>query len=54
MILGATSLLHDLQHPTDDQIVAGMEGHICRCGAYPRIVEAVKRASLLLAQGASQ
>ena len=54
MILGATSLLHDQHNPTDEQIVAGMEGHICRCGVYPRIVEAVKQASLLLAQGASR
>jgi aerobic-type carbon monoxide dehydrogenase small subunit (CoxS/CutS family) len=54
MILGATSLLHDQHNPTEEQIVASMEGHICRCGTYPRIVEAVKRASLMLAQGASR
>ena len=54
MIMGATSLLHYQRNPTEDQIVAGMEGHICRCGTYPRIVEAVKRASRLLAQGASR
>lgn len=54
MILGATSLLHDRHSPTEEQIVEAMEGHICRCGTYPRIVEAVKRASRLLAQGASR
>jgi len=54
MILGATSLLNDRHNPTEAQIVQAMEGHICRCGTYPRIVEAVKRASRLLAQGASR
>jgi aerobic-type carbon monoxide dehydrogenase small subunit (CoxS/CutS family) len=54
MILGATSLLHDQHHPTEEQIVEAMEGHICRCGTYPRIVEAVKRASRSLAEGASR
>jgi len=51
MILGATSLLHEQHHPTEEQILEAMEGHICRCGTYPRIVDAVKRASRLLAQG---
>ena len=54
MILGATSLLHERHNPTEEQIVEAMEGHICRCGTYPRIVEAVKRASRLLSQGASR
>jgi aerobic-type carbon monoxide dehydrogenase small subunit (CoxS/CutS family) len=54
MILGATSLLQEQHNPTEAQIVAAMEGHICRCGTYPRIVEAVKRASRLPAQGASR
>jgi aerobic-type carbon monoxide dehydrogenase small subunit (CoxS/CutS family) len=54
MILGATSLLHERHSPTEEQIVAAMKGHICRCGAYPRIVDAIKRASRLSAQGASR
>jgi aerobic-type carbon monoxide dehydrogenase small subunit (CoxS/CutS family) len=54
MILGATSLLHEQHNPTEEQIVEGMERHICRCGTYPRIVDAVKRASRLLAEGASR
>jgi aerobic-type carbon monoxide dehydrogenase small subunit (CoxS/CutS family) len=54
MILGATSLLHEQHNPTEVQIVEAMEGHICRCGTYPRIVEAVKRASRILTQGASR
>ena len=54
MILGATSLLREQHHPTEEQIVAAMEGHVCRCGTYPRIVAAVKRASRSLAHGVSR
>jgi len=54
MILRATSLLHERHNPTEEQIAEAMEGHICRCGTYPRIVEAAKRASRLLAEGANR
>jgi len=54
MILGATSLLAERHDPTEGQIVEAMERHICRCGTYPRIVGAIKRASRLQAQGASR
>ena len=47
MILSATSLLHEHPHPTDPQIVDAMDGNICRCGTYPRIVAAIKRAAQL-------
>lgn len=45
MILNATSLLRQTPHPTDDQIVASMNGNICRCGTYPRILAAIRRAA---------
>ena len=45
MIMSAVSLLHDRQNPTDDEILQFMQGNICRCGTYPRIVAAVHRAS---------
>ncbi len=51
MIVRATALLHDLPNPTDTQIVEHINGNICRCGAYPRIVDAVQRASHLMAKG---
>lgn len=47
MILSATSLLREHPHPTDQQIVEAMDGNICRCGTYPRIVTAIKRAAQL-------
>lgn len=45
MIMRATGLLHDVPAPTEAQIARGMNGNICRCGTYPRIVAAVQRAS---------
>jgi nicotinate dehydrogenase subunit A len=45
MILGAVSLLKKNPHPNEAEIVAGMNGHICRCGTYPRIVEAIQSAA---------
>jgi aerobic-type carbon monoxide dehydrogenase small subunit (CoxS/CutS family) len=47
MILSATSLLREHPRPTDQQIVDAMNGNICRCGTYPRIVAAIKRAAHL-------
>jgi aerobic-type carbon monoxide dehydrogenase small subunit (CoxS/CutS family) len=54
MILLATAMLHDTHNPTPGQIVEAMNGNICRCGTYPRIIEAVKRASFLATQGGSR
>jgi aerobic-type carbon monoxide dehydrogenase small subunit (CoxS/CutS family) len=45
MILSATALLREKPDPTDEQIINAMNGNVCRCGAYPRILDAVKRAS---------
>ena len=50
MILSATSLLNEHPRPTDQQIVDAMNGNICRCGTYPRIVAAIKRAADLSKQ----
>ena len=33
---------------TDQEIVLGMNGNLCRCATYPRIVGAVKRASQMI------
>jgi len=45
MIMGAVSLLRHIPNPTDAEIVSGMNGHICRCGTYPRIVAAIHTAA---------
>jgi aerobic-type carbon monoxide dehydrogenase small subunit (CoxS/CutS family) len=45
MILEAVALLARESSPSEATIKREFEGHICRCGAYPRIVEAVRLAS---------
>lgn len=45
MILGAVGLLHRNAKPTEAEIVTGMNGHICRCGTYPRVVAAIQAAA---------
>jgi aerobic-type carbon monoxide dehydrogenase small subunit (CoxS/CutS family) len=44
MIMSAVSLLNRRDNPSDGEIVEAMQGNICRCGTYPRIVAAVRRA----------
>jgi aerobic-type carbon monoxide dehydrogenase small subunit (CoxS/CutS family) len=51
MIMSASSLLRDTHNPSEGQIVEAMNGNVCRCGTYPRIVAAVQRAARLSAQG---
>jgi aerobic-type carbon monoxide dehydrogenase small subunit (CoxS/CutS family) len=45
MILSVLALLERNRKPTREQIVAALNGNICRCNAYPRIVEAVRMVS---------
>jgi isoquinoline 1-oxidoreductase alpha subunit len=44
-IMTAAALLAANPKPTRDQIVQAMDGNICRCGTYNRIIAAVERAS---------
>ncbi len=44
-IMSAAALLAETPKPTDAQIDAAMEGNLCRCGTYPRIRTAIKRAA---------
>ena len=45
MIMAARGLLNKTPHPTEAEILQHMNGNLCRCGAYPRMVAAIKRAS---------
>jgi aerobic-type carbon monoxide dehydrogenase small subunit (CoxS/CutS family) len=45
MILAAVALLRKTPQPTDEEIVRGMDGHLCRCNGYVKIVRAVRRAA---------
>lgn len=42
MIMNAHGLLQENPSPSRDEIVQGMEGNLCRCSAYKRIVEAIE------------
>jgi aerobic-type carbon monoxide dehydrogenase small subunit (CoxS/CutS family) len=45
MIMSASALLSKTPKPTRDDIISGMNGNICRCGTYQRIIEAIQIAS---------
>jgi len=49
MIMSAVALLNRNHHPTQREIIDFMDGNICRCGAYSRIISAVQMAATLLA-----
>jgi nicotinate dehydrogenase subunit A len=46
MILSAVALLTSNPNPTEPEIVRFMNGNICRCGTYSRIVAAVRQAAV--------
>jgi len=45
MIMNAYGLLLADPHPSRDKVIEGMEGNICRCSAYTRILEAIEAVS---------
>jgi aerobic-type carbon monoxide dehydrogenase small subunit (CoxS/CutS family) len=45
MIMSASALLSKNPRPNKDEIISGMNGNICRCGTYQRIVNAIEIAS---------
>jgi aerobic-type carbon monoxide dehydrogenase small subunit (CoxS/CutS family) len=45
MVIKAAELLAKTPDPTDDQIRQHMNGHLCRCGTYPRIIKAIRGAA---------
>jgi len=44
-IMQAAALLASKKNPSRDDIIRHMDGNICRCGTYPRILRAVERAA---------
>ena len=50
MIVKAAELLSKNAQPSAAQIRTAMNGHLCRCGTYPRILLAVQRASRVMAE----
>ena len=46
MIMSAAGLLHKTPNPTEGEIKRAMQGNVCRCGTYQRIVQAVRVAAV--------
>ena len=51
MIMTSVGLLKKNSSPTRQDIVAGLEGNLCRCGAHMRIIDAVEDASKVMKGG---
>ncbi len=45
MIVAATALLAQNPQPSEEEILSAMQGNLCRCGGYPRIRAAIRRAA---------
>ena len=45
MIMSGVALLSKNPNPSKAEIIRSMEGNVCRCGTYPRIVTAIRKAS---------
>jgi aerobic-type carbon monoxide dehydrogenase small subunit (CoxS/CutS family) len=48
MILPALALLNRKPEPTRDEIIKHMDGNVCRCGIYSRIITAIEKAALAM------
>lgn len=48
MIIKGAELLSKTPRPTDAQIRSAMNGHLCRCGTYPRMLSAIQRAARMI------
>jgi nicotinate dehydrogenase subunit A len=51
MIMSAVALLTKNPEPTRDEIIQGMNGNICRCGTYNRIIAAIEMAAKTMKAG---
>lgn len=45
MVMSAAALLERTPHPTEAEVRGAISGHVCRCGTYPHVVDAVLAAS---------
>ena len=50
MIIKSAELLSKTPQPAEAQIRSAMNGHLCRCGSYPRVIRAIQRASRMMAE----
>jgi aerobic-type carbon monoxide dehydrogenase small subunit (CoxS/CutS family) len=52
IIMNAVGLLGKNPHPTREQIIRGMNGNLCRCGAHLRVFAAIEKAARAMQGGA--
>jgi aerobic-type carbon monoxide dehydrogenase small subunit (CoxS/CutS family) len=45
MVMSSVGLLETNANPSQEEIVQVLQGHVCRCGTHPRIIEAVGQAA---------
>ncbi len=50
MIIATAALLWEIPHPTDEQVRQALDGNLCRCGSHLRILRAVRRAEVKIAE----
>jgi aerobic-type carbon monoxide dehydrogenase small subunit (CoxS/CutS family) len=50
MIIKGSELLSKVAQPSDAEIRQAMNGHLCRCGSYPRVMKAIRLASRMMAE----
>jgi aerobic-type carbon monoxide dehydrogenase small subunit (CoxS/CutS family) len=50
--MSAYAMLQKKANPSDDEIIRTMNGNICRCGTYQRILTAIKEGAKALQKGA--
>jgi nicotinate dehydrogenase subunit A len=48
MIMAGVALLRSKPNPSEQEIVEAMDGNVCRCGTYPRIIAAIQHAAKTL------
>lgn len=51
LIVKGAELLSRNPQPTDQQIRTALNGHLCRCGTYPRLITAIQRAAKVMGGG---
>jgi len=51
MIMSAKALLDENPHPSEEEIRHGLRGNLCRCGSYPKVVQAIQDTAKKLEAG---
>jgi aerobic-type carbon monoxide dehydrogenase small subunit (CoxS/CutS family) len=45
MIMAVVGLLNEKPNPTEAEVMTRMQGHLCRCCGYPKLLKAIRRAT---------